>query len=270
MRDTVRIVLAIIGAAVLYAAYLAAYFGIPEPWKGPVMFAAAPWVLAFGVAIAYGAVHNKMTQGEKGIKGLLKSSFYIMLGWLRHWRLIVAVVFVAIGLTLIGSSVRWYYYMQVTGFNFVVHKRYIDVVTGLGAGSGTVYLDLDALRHLLRVGYGIYPAGTVSVSILVATGTALADVWLQPIPIVTTIPVWYLDMGVVLTGLTLIIVGLIFGLYHGVLANNKLLEQCGEHTARYHVNLLKLYGYEVPEGYEEALVEFYKTGKASRLRQFTG
>jgi hypothetical protein len=88
--------------------------------------------------------------------------------------------------------------------------------------------------------------------------------------VVTWRQVWYLEVGYVLIGLTLIVAGLFFGLYHAVRANNKLLEVCGDHTAKLHVNLMRLAGYEVPEGYEEALAEFYKTGKADALRAFQG
>jgi hypothetical protein len=78
----------------------------------------------------------------------------------------------------------------------------------------------------------------------------------------------YFDAGTFLVGLVLVIGGLLFGAYQAISSNNKFLETCGEHTARWNVNQLKLMGYEIPEGYEEALAHFYKTGDASKLRKY--
>ncbi|MCS7118266.1 MAG: hypothetical protein NZ957_05735 [Thaumarchaeota archaeon] len=265
-KEYLKIAAAIAGIALLYAGYVAVYLSIADPIRGQWMFALSPWVVALGIAYAYGVVSYRMTQGEEGWKQILGLVVYIMTGWLRHWRLIVALVFITAGLVVITTSQRYYTYTEVTGYRYFLDVKTAPAITGV---------------------YPIYGPRTAEVRIYPPGGEALrGEVFLPPIvsglstsigefvtaaalmefPVRTHRQIWYLEMGLVTVGLTLIIAGLLFGLYHGIQANNNLLRQCGDHTANYYANLLKLYGYEVPEGYTEALAEFYKTGKLDKLR----
>jgi hypothetical protein len=256
------IVAALIGAAVVFLAYAAV-----APWLERTVYPAAAfvgvfWLLTIVLAVVYGIVSHRMTQGEFGWKQALGLLAHVALGWTKHWRLVVAVVLIAIGLWAIAASPRVYTYSEVTGYRYLLEKEHANVI---GHVSGTWATD----QFVVFDGWTFTSKWYSFLTALdVRTTQVLKDVNLIEIPVVTWRQVWYLEVGYVLIGLTLIVAGLFFGLYHAVRANNKLMEVCGEHTARFHVNLMRLAGYEVPEGYEEALATFYKTGKADALRAF--
>jgi len=246
---------------IIYVLLIAPYL---DSLSSGVGFAGIPWLLAFSLAFIYGVISFRFTQGEFGVKELLRFLAHLAFGWLRHWRLIVCLVLVTIGLVAIGASPRIYSTAEVTGYRYVLLKDYAHVVGSVTTGTETVQVvtgvdflsmrvDTKWITYVSRVGVGLT--------------TVLADVHLLEFPVITYKQLWYLDMGFVLAGLALIVAGLLFGTYHVVIANNKMLEVCGEHTAKYHANLLRLAGYEVPEGYEEALAWFYKTGDISKLKQ---
>lgn len=261
MGEVGKIVATIIIVSLIYVAYALAGQLLGSEWA----LALAPWVVLFGLLGAYGAIHSKMSQKEKGIKAMYKTLVHLSLGWVKHWRLIVAVVLIGLGLWCIGVSQRWYLYEKVTGYKYLLQTTHGYALTGIGVATKTeeVAVPVTSIPPTFTTKFITYVSG-VSYKL----GEFLTGAVLYEFPVTTHFQAWFLDMGYVLIGLTLIVLGLIFGLYHGVLANNKLLETCGVHTAKYYVNYLRMHGYEVPKGYEEALAEFYKTGKADRLRKF--
>jgi len=256
------VVAALIGAAVVFFAYAAVAPWLERTFYPAVAFVGFFWLLTIALAVVYGVISYRMTQGEFGWKQALGLLAHIALGWTKHWRLVVAVVLIAIGLLVIAASPRVHTYTEVTGYRYLLEKSYANVVDHVSGRWVTDQFVVFDGWTFARKWYS-FPTDLV-----VGTTQVLKDVRLVEIPVVTWRQVWYLEVGYVLIGLTLVVAGLLFGLYHAVRANNSLLEVCGEHTARFHVNLLRLFGYEVPEGYEEALAEFYKTGKADKVRQF--
>jgi len=259
-----KIPLTIAAAAIvniIYTLLIAPFLDSRMPGVG---FAGIPWLLAFSIAFVYGVASFRFTQEEFGVKELLRLLAHLTLGWLRHWRLVAAVALISAGLVLVGMSPRFWTYSEVTGYRYVLHKDYVNVVSFVGASSETrqVVTDVNLINMVVNKAWITYLTG-ISVSLT----PVLADAQLIELPIITYFQLWYLDMGLFLTGLALIIAGIFFGTYHAIITNNKQLEVCGEHTARYYVNYFKMCGYEVPEGYEEALIKFYKTGDATMLKQ---
>jgi len=248
---------------IVYALLVAPFLDSRLPGAG---LAGIPWLLAFSIAFVYGVASFRFTQEEFGVKELLRLLAHLTLGWLRHWRLVAAVALISAGLVLVGMSPRFWSYSEVTGYRYVLHKDYVDVIGWIGASSETrqVVTDVNLINMVVHKAWITYLTG-ISYSLT----TVLADAQLIEFPVRTYFQLWYLDMGLVIAGLALIVAGLLFGTYHAIISNNRQLEVCGEHTAKYYANYLKMCGYEVPEGYEEALAEFYKTGKVESLRKFT-
>jgi hypothetical protein len=265
MVSIARITAAIVVSAIILGAYAVAAPLLDARVNPGTGLAVGLWLTAIVLSTAYGIVSYQFTQGEFGWKQALGLLAHLTLGWLKHWRLIVCLALVTAGLVAVASSPRIYTTSAITGYRYVLHKNYADVVGSVTAGTQTVEVvtDINLINMVVQKQWITYVN-----KIGVGLSTVLTDASLIEFPVRTYIQTWYLDMGYVLIGLALIVAGLIFGTYHAVVANNKLLEVCGEHTAKLHVNLMRLAGYEVPEGYESALAEFYRTGRADRLRKF--
>jgi hypothetical protein len=265
MASIARVAAAAVVSAIILGAY-AIVAPLLDAWVNPgTGLAVGLWLTAIVLSTAYGIVSYQFTQGEFGWKQALGLLAHLTLGWLKHWRLIVCLALVTAGLVAVASSPKIYTTSAITGYRYVLHKNYADVVGSVTAGTQTVEVvtDINLINMVVQKQWITYVN-----KIGVGLSTVLADATLIEFPVRTYIQTWYLDMGYVIVGLALIVAGLLFGTYHAVVANNKLLEVCGEHTAKYHANMLRLAGYEVPEGYESALAEFYKTGKAASLRRF--
>jgi hypothetical protein len=258
------VVAALIGAAVVFFIYAAVAPWLERTVYPAVAFVGIFWLLTIVLAVIYGVISHRMTQGEFGWKQALGLLAHVALGWTKHWRLVVAVVLIAAGLWAVAVSPRVHTYTEVTGYRYLLEKEYANVI---GHVSGRWVTDQFVVYDGWTFARKWYSFPT---DLVVTTTQVLRDIRLVEIPVVTWRQAWYLEVGYVLIGLTLIVAGLFFGLYHAVRANNRLMEVCGEHTARLHVNLMRLAGYEVPEGYEEALARFYRTGKADALRAFQG
>jgi len=265
MASIARVAAAVVVSAIIFGAY-AVVAPLLDAWVNPgTGLAVGLWLTAIVLSTAYGIVSYQFTQGEFGWKQALGLLAHLTLGWLKHWRLIICLALVTAGLVVIATSPRIYSTSFITGYRYVLHKDYVTVVGSVTAGSKTVGVvtDVNLINMVIQKRWI-----TFIDRIGIKWTTVLADAQLIEFPVRTYVQFWYLDMGYVLIGLALIVAGLLFGTYHAVVANNKLLEVCGEHTAKYHANMLRLAGYEVPEGYESALAEFYKTGKAASLRRF--
>jgi len=263
-RVWLKIAAALVVAALVLAsyAYLASMLD-PHVYPG-IGLVGLVWVVALTIGIVYGVVSYQLT-GDFGWKQFLKLLAHLTFAWLRHWRLVVALIFISAGLIAIGASPRTYLYQQVTGYRYILEKEYVNVVDFV---SG----DFDSTKVLTENENwsGVIDSKWITylTALKVTTTSVLRDVHLVEIPVYSWVQVWYLDMGLVLIGITLIVIGLIFGLYQAVLANNKLLQECGEHTAKFHVNMLKMMGWEIPDGFEDALAKFYKTGDSEDLRRY--
>ena len=268
MSKIMRILAGVLGMAAFYGAYALAalYLVASESIEVRIWtFALMPAVIAVGLGIAWGTIQYGMTQGEKGVKAVFKALGGIALGWMRHWRLLASVGLISAGLYVISTAQRWWISYQTTGFRYILEKHFLTVPTHIGASwSYIIKPERDLLTGFLKEGGLI----KVLTGISVGSGQVLGDAHLVEIPVTTPIVSYYFDIGLLLFGLGLIIAGLLFGAYHGIVANNRALQTCGEHTARYHVNALRQAGYDIPEGYEEALARFYKTGDASELRKY--
>lgn len=230
-----------------------------------LIFTAFVWILVFGAILVYSLFHWRMSQREKGPKDFLKTLAHITLGWVKHWRLLISVPLIAVGLALIATSARYHVFTEITGYRYYPFVSYGNAVTYVGGSSTGLIIRASEVAEAIKTGRDIVK--TLFIQAPVEFGRFVTDVSLIEFPVTTSVQVFYLEMGTVVLGLTVIVIGLILGIYHTVVKNNEFLLECGDHTAKFWANWYRMSGYEVDEDYERALATFYKTGKADEVRR---
>ncbi|MEM2607378.1 MAG: hypothetical protein QXK30_01645 [Candidatus Bathyarchaeia archaeon] len=221
------------------------------------LFVIGLWGIVLATLLVYGILHYRISQGETGWRELYKLLGKIVFGWLRHIKLIIGVSLIVVGLLLIPMAIRYYTYELITGYRYLLIKQYTNVVSFTGGGTAVGYLTPDIIQEAMkRVVKVEWP-----VTFGVGFKNVLADANLLEFPVFTRFQALYLDWGLVLFSLTLIIIGLMLFAIHAVYANNQLLRECGDHTAKYWAAIYRLMGYEVSEEEERQWATFYKTGK---------
>ncbi|MEM1944121.1 MAG: hypothetical protein QXE50_06020 [Nitrososphaerota archaeon] len=228
------------------------------------IFTGLVYILVFGGILTYSLMHWRMSQREKGPKDFLKELGYIALGWLKHWRLLVAVPIIAIGLAIIPSSIRYHTFEAVTGYRYVLDITYGSALTLVGGARGNIFISAQDIIDAIKTGQGFTVPFWAWMK-EIEYGSFIRDARLLEFPVTTHIQLLYLDSGLLLLGLLLIVVGLIFGAYHAVTVNNNALKVCGEHTAKFWANWYRMAGYDVDEEYERSIAEFYMTGKRPKI-----
>jgi len=179
------------------------------PWHEfqPVLLVLVPLALTW---IFGGLFLNKISGKHLGKSYLFKQTWRIFFAWIlppwkRALRILLVVAPIVAGLILIGSAPRWWSYEVTTGYSYRLREKveYQPI--------------LDYYCKLVTT-----PMGADQVCGYVTRWAKAYKYELVEYPVTHTFQTWYLDMGHVLIGAILIIVGLIVAAYFMVKANNQL------------------------------------------------